>query len=214
MQIAILGTGKMARGIAFALRETPHDVILASREPPRAEALAKEMTAENPRSYAGTSYAAAAARADVIFLAVPYAGAVEVVTSIRDALAEKILVDPTNPLNDNYDGVVTLDGTSAAEEVARAAGPRVRVVAALKHTFAGTLAEPKINGGPAPDVLIAGDDAEAKTIVAGLVESMGFGAFDAGKLKVARTLERMTVLLVDLAVRNGWNWNAGWKLVH
>src|SRR5438067_6705536 len=99
MQIAILGTGKMARGIAYALKDTSHDITLAAREPPRAEALAKEMAAENARAYHGTSYAAAAARADVVFLAVPFSAATATVSGLKDALADKILVDLTNPLN-------------------------------------------------------------------------------------------------------------------
>ncbi|MSP62418.1 MAG: NADP oxidoreductase [Myxococcales bacterium] len=214
MQIAILGTGKMARGIAYALRETAHDITLSSREAARAEQLARDMSAENARTFHGSSYHAATARADVAFLAVPYGHAAGVIASVHDALQEKILIDLTNPLNAGFDGVATPEGTSASEEIARAAGPRVRVVGALKHTFAGTFAEPAINGGPAPDVLIAGDDAEAKKVVAGLVEAMGFGSLDAGPLRVARTLERMTVLLIDLASRNHWNWNAGFKLLH
>ncbi len=203
----------MARGIAYALRETAHDITFASREPARAEALAREMSSENARTYQGTSYASAAARADVAFLAVPFVVAPTLVTSLRDHLHEKVLVDLTNPLNDDFTGLTTLDGTSAAEEIARVAGPRVKVVGALKHTFSGTFAEPTLNGGPAPDVLIVGDDAAAKQKVAELVTAMGFGALDAGPLKVARTLERMTLLLIDLATRNHWNWNAGFKIL-
>jgi len=43
---------------------------------------------------------------------------------------------------------------------------------------------------------------------------MGFGAVDAGPLRAARTLERMSLLLLDLATRNHWNWNAGFKILH
>src|SRR5690349_20214758 len=132
MQIAILGTGKMARGIAWALRESAHDLTLGSREAARAEALAKQMSEEHARRYHGASLEAAASRADLAFLAVPFAAAPGLAAQLRGALDEKILVDLTNPLNDDYDGVTTLDGTSAAEEIARAAGPRVRVVGALK----------------------------------------------------------------------------------
>jgi hypothetical protein len=214
MHIAIIGTGKMGRGIAYGLRDTTHDLTFASREPARAEGLAQAMREEQARLYRGTGQIAAAARADVIFLAVPWSEALAVVHEIRDALDGKILVDITNPLNDRFDGLVTPEGTSAAEMIAEAAGPRVRVVAALKHTFAGTFAEPGIAGGPAPDVLVAGDDAEAKAAVAELVCAMGFGALDAGPLAVARTIERMTVLLIDLAQRNHWNWNAGFKILH
>lgn len=214
MQIAILGTGKMARGIGYALRDTPHDLTFGSRDAARAEALAKTMSEEHGRRYRGATHAAAASRADVAFLAVPYASAAALAAELKQDLDGKILVDLTNPLNDNYDGVLTRDGTSAAEEIAQAAGDRVRTVGALKHTFAGTFAEPQIAGGPAPDVLVVGDDAAAKQVVLDLVRAMGFGALDAGKLRVARTLERMTVLLIDLANRNQWQWNAGFKLVH
>jgi NADPH-dependent F420 reductase len=214
MQIAILGTGRMARGIGYALRESAHDLTFGSREAQRAESLAKQMSEEHARRYRGATLEAAAARADLAFLAVPFGAAPDTARAVAASLADKVLVDLTNPLNDDFDGVTTLDGTSAAEEIARAAGPQVKLVAALKHTFAATFAEPRIGGGPAPDVLVCGDDVEAKKVVMALVEAMGFGALDAGRLKVARTLERMTVLLLDLTQRNHWNGQAGFKLVH
>jgi predicted dinucleotide-binding enzyme len=147
-------------------------------------------------------------RADVVFLAVPWKAALALVGELREPLDGRLLVDVTNPI-----GAGLPEGQSASEEIARAAGPRVRVVGALKNTFAGTFAEPGIGGGPAPDVLIVGDDEGSKKTVAGLVEAMGFGALDAGPLAVARTVERMTVMLLDLATRYRWNWNAGFKLV-
>lgn len=214
MQIAILGTGRMARGIGYALRESPHDLTFGSRDAARAEALAKQMSEEHARRYRGVLLEAAASRADVAFLAVPFSAAPATAAALRDALDEKILVDLTNPLNDDLDGVTTLDGTSASEEVARAAGPRIKVVGALKHTFAGTFAEPAIAGGPAPDVFVCGDDAAAKQTVCELVAAMGFGALDVGRLKIARTLERMSVLLLDLAQRNRWDGVAGFKILH
>lgn len=214
MQIAIIGTGKMAKGIAYGLRETSHDITLASRDPARAEALAQVMAEEHGRRYHGGSYESAAARADVTFLAIPYKHALETVGRLQLALDDRILVDITNPLNDSFDGLTTREGISGAEEIDRRAGGRVRVVGALKNTFAGTFAEPNISGGPAPDVFIVGDDSEAKQIVGDLVRAIGFGAIDAGPLKVARTIERMTVLIIDLAQRYNWNWNAGFKIVH
>ena len=164
--------------------------------------------------YRGTGTVAAAARADLAFLAVPWSAAVATVEELREALDMKVLVDLTNPMNATYDGLVTDDSTSGSETLARAAGGRVRLVAALKNTFAGTFAEPTISGGPAPDVLVAGDDSDGKKQVMELVTAMGFGALDAGPLATARTIERMTLLLVHLANANHWNWNAGWKLLH
>ena len=214
MHIAIIGTGKMARGIGYALRETTHDITFGSRDPAVAEALAKSMKEEHGRVYRGTGVVAAAARADLAILAVPWSAALASIETLRDALDSKILLDLTNPLNASYDGLLVGEGTSASEELARAAGDRVRVVAALKNTFAGTFAEPGISGGPPPDVLVAGDDAAAKKTVMELVRAMGFGALEAGPLATARTLERMTLLLIHLANANGWHWNAGFKLLH
>lgn len=214
MQIALLGTGKMARGIAYGLRDTAHDLTFGSRDAVKAETLARQMGDENARRYHGTSLESAAARADVVFLALPWSTAVETTRRLREFLDGKILVDLTNPLTDGFDDLVTPPDTSGAELIAEAAGPRVRVVAALKNTFAGTFAEPRIRGLIAPDVLIAGDDPPAKRDVGRLVEAMGFSGLDAGPLRAARTIERMTVLLIDLAMRNRWDWNAGFKIVH
>src|SRR5437773_728018 len=127
MQTAILGTGRMARGSAFALKDTVHGITLASREPPRAEALANEMSEGHGRRFDGAAYEAAAARADVVFLAVPWSGALETAAQLRDALDGRVLVDLTNPLNASYDGLAVEPTTSASEELARALGPRGRV---------------------------------------------------------------------------------------
>src|SRR2546428_413387 len=119
MQIAILGTGRMARGIAFALKDTPHGLTLASREPPRAEALAREMSEEHARRFHGAGLEAASSRADVAFLAVPWSAALVTVRALREALDGRVLVDLTNPLNASHDG---LEGepTSAATAAATA----------------------------------------------------------------------------------------------
>jgi NADPH-dependent F420 reductase len=214
MQIAILGTGRMARGIGYGLRDTAHDITFGSRRATDAEALARQMGEEHGRRYHGSSLDAVGARADVFFLAVPWAAALPLVTALRDRLDGRLLVDLTNPLNETFDGVATPEGTSAAELIAAAAGPRARVVAALKNTFAATFAEPTIHGGPAADVLIAGDDEGARAETAALVRAMGFGAVDAGPLRAARAIERMTPLLIQLDRAHHWNGQSGWKLLH
>jgi hypothetical protein len=198
MQIAIIGTGRMARGIAFGLRETAHDVTFGARRLDQATALAAQMSDEARRRYRAAGVEAALARADLAFLAVPWPAALEVVTAARPDLDGRVVVDLTNPVAPSLDHLLVPADSSASELLAEAAGPRARVVAALKNTFAATFAEPTIGGGPAPDVFVAGDDAEAKREVAALVQAMGFPAIDAGPLTMARTLERLTLLLLHL----------------
>jgi predicted dinucleotide-binding enzyme len=87
-------------------------------------------------------------------------------------LAGKVVVDISNPLNQTFDDLATPPGTSAAEEVAATVPTGTRVVKAFNTTFSGTLVEGQVAGQPL-DVLIAGDDEEAKETVAQLVSDGG-----------------------------------------
>ncbi|HET6262185.1 MAG TPA: hypothetical protein VFG99_08095 [Chloroflexia bacterium] len=97
------------------------------------------------------------------------------------------MVDISNPLNQTFDALATAPGTSAAEEVATATAG-ARVVEAFNTTFSGTLVEGQVAGQPL-DVLIAGDDEEAKKTVTLLVHDGGLRAIDVGPLERARELE-------------------------
>jgi 8-hydroxy-5-deazaflavin:NADPH oxidoreductase len=111
---------------------------------------------------------------EVVIIAVYYPGALETVRELGDRLTGKVVVDISNPLNQTFDGLATPPGTSAAEEVAATAPAGARVVKAFNTTFSGTLVEGQVAGEPL-DVLIAGDDEEAKERVAQLVRDGGCG---------------------------------------
>ena len=114
-------------------------------------------------------------------LAVYYPDAREAVEQYGDALAGKVVIDITNPVNESFDGLVTPPDGSAAQELARSA-PGARVVKAFNTTFAGTLSEGRVADQPL-DVFIAGDDEDAKATVARLAEDGGLNPIDAGPLK-------------------------------
>jgi 8-hydroxy-5-deazaflavin:NADPH oxidoreductase len=84
------------------------------------------------------------------------------------------VVDISNPLNETFDGLATAPGTSAAEEVAQSAPAGARVVKAFNTSISGTLVEGRVAGEPL-DVLMAGDEEEAKERVAQLVRDGGCG---------------------------------------
>jgi hypothetical protein len=130
---------------------------------------------------------------DIVILAVPYASAAPVVSQYGDALAGKVIVDITNPFNPSATGLVTPDGTSVAQEIAKAAPASAHVVKAFNTIFGNVLAQ-----GRPLDVFIAGDDAQAKASMSAFIESIGLRPLDTGDLKMAHWLEGAGLLLMGL----------------
>lgn len=149
---------------------------------------------------------------DVVILAVPYPAVADVLAKRADQLAGKVVVDITNPLNfETFDSLTVAADSSAAAEIA-AALPQSHVLKAFNTTFAATLAAG--TAGPLPTtVLIAGDDADAKALLAGVVTSGGLRAIDAGGLRRARELEALGFLQLTLAVGEKVTWTGGFGVV-
>ena len=137
--VSIIGTGTMGQAIAGLAARGGHTVQLLGQ------------------SDTGTEIAG-----DIVVLAVPFPAVAQVIAERGDSLAGRIVVDITNPLNfETFDSLVVPANSSAAAEIA-AALPESRVVKAFNTTFAGTLASGEV-GPQTTTVLIAGDDADAKT---------------------------------------------------
>jgi 8-hydroxy-5-deazaflavin:NADPH oxidoreductase len=149
---------------------------------------------------------------DIVVLAVPYPAVTDVLAQRADQFAGKVVVDITNPLNfETFDALVVPADSSAAAEIA-AALPQSRVLKALNTTFAATLAAGTI--GPLPTtVLIAGDDADAKSLLSGVITDGGLRAIDAGALARARELEAVGFLQLTLAVGEQMPWTGGFGVV-
>jgi predicted dinucleotide-binding enzyme len=176
--ISIIGLGNMASAIGALAVEGGNAVEVIGRNPAKAAALAREL---GNGATAGTWGAAPAG--EIVILAVLFDSAVPVVSQYGDALAGKIIVDITNPFTPDAKGLVTPDGSSAAEEIAKAA-PGAHVVKAFNTLFSNVLA-----AGGQLDVFMAGDDAHAKASVSAFIESLGLRPMDAGDLSMAHWLE-------------------------
>jgi 8-hydroxy-5-deazaflavin:NADPH oxidoreductase len=129
-----------------------------------------------------------------VILAVLFDSAVPVVSEYGDALANKIIIDITNPFNPSATGLAVPDDTSITQMVAEAAPASAHVVKAFNTPFRDVLAA----GGPL-DVFIAGDDAQAKASVSAFIESLGLRPQDTGDLSMAHWLEGAGLLSVGLA---------------
>jgi 8-hydroxy-5-deazaflavin:NADPH oxidoreductase len=148
----------------------------------------------------------------VVILAVYFPGKLKIARDLGDSLAGEVVVDISNPLSETFDGLATAPGTSAAEEVAQSAPAGVRVVKAFNTSFSGTLVEGQVEG-ESLDVLIAGDDEEAKETVAQLVRDGGLQAIDVGPLERARHLEGLGFLGMMVQQPMGLNFRSAWKLI-
>jgi NADPH-dependent F420 reductase len=183
--ISIIGTGNMGSAIAAIATKGGNTVEVFN-----------------------TSDAGKPVTGDVVVLAVPYPAVADVIAQRVDQLAGKIVVDITNPLNfATFDSLtVAADGSAAAEIAAEL--PQSRVLKAFNTNFAATLAAGTV--GPLPTtVLIAGDDADAKALLAGVVTAGGLRAIDAGALSRARELEAIGFLQLTLAVGEKISWTGG-----
>jgi predicted dinucleotide-binding enzyme len=187
--ISIIGLGNMAGVLAGRALAGGNAVEIIGRDRAKAEEVA---TALGGGATAGTFGTAPAG--DLVILAVPNASAVPVVAQYGDALAGKVIIDITNPVNADATGLVTPDGTSAAQEIATAAPASAHVVKAFNTVYGHVLAP-----GRSLDVFFAGDDAAAKASVSAFIESLGLRPLDAGGLAMAHWLEGTGLLMISLA---------------
>ncbi|MGO4871107.1 MAG: NADPH-dependent F420 reductase [Roseiarcus sp.] len=213
MSIAILGSGNMAKGLAGIFAHAGYEVILGSREPSRAQAAVASLGAKVRTADVKTT----AAASDLIVLAVPFDAVAATIAAAGD-LAGKTLVDITNPLTADYQGLTIGHTTSAAEEIQKLA-PHAKIVKAFNTVFAQVLQSGGRVGGVGATVFIAGDDEAADKAVADVVRKAGLTPVQTGGLKLARYLEPLAGLNIVLGYARGlgtdiaptWNFGAAAK---
>ena len=195
MTIGILGgTGPQGRGLTRRLAAAGHPVLIGSRSADRAEAVAAE--------YAGVGEVsggdnAAAARADLVIVTVPYDGHADLLRAHADELAGKIVVDCVNPLGFDAQGPYPLSvpAGSAAQE-AQQILPDSTVIAAFHHVSAVLLDDPAVTHVEG-DVLVLGEDREAVRQVCELATAIpGARGLYAGRLRNAGQVEALTANLI------------------
>ena len=183
MKVTIVGAGNMGRGIGRRMVAGGNEVELVDQNPEDSRTLAEELgeLATSNRSVTG----------EVVVLALPYEAVAGAVAEHQEGIAGRVVIDIVNPVDwSTMETVTTPAGTSAAEETARLVPEGTKVVKAFNTTFAKTLLAGEVDGRKL-QVLIAGDDEQAKKTVASLVEAGGMTALDVGPLRRARMLEQV-----------------------
>jgi len=206
MDITIIGTGNMARGIATRALAGGHAITLLGTEREKAQALAEELDGDVRAGQAGDPI-----QGDVVVLAVWYQAVDSVLATYGDQLDGRIVIDITNPVDPETYAPLTLEAGSVAQEIAGAV-PGARVVKAFNTTFAGTLVKGAVAGQPL-DVFLAGDDEEAKRLVAQLAADGGLRPIDAGPLALAHHVEALGYLNMAIQPALGTNYASAFKVV-
>ncbi len=191
------GTGDQGQGLARRLATAGNPVIIGSRSAQRAAAAAAGLG--GAPGIRGMTNEDTARAADVVIVAVPWEGHRELLASLAEPLAGKIVIDCVNPLGFDAGGVhaLTVAEGSAAEQAA-AVLPGSVVVGAFHHVSAVLLLDPGV-ATIDQDVLVLGDDRSATDLAADLAARIpGVRGIYAGRLRNCRQVEALTANLVSI----------------
>jgi 8-hydroxy-5-deazaflavin:NADPH oxidoreductase len=213
MNVTIIGSGNMGRGIGTRAVAGGHSVTFVDANREVAEKAATDVRASAKNgAKVSTASLGDAQLGDVVVFAVWYGTNIELAKQLGNKLAGKVVVDIANPLNSTYDGLATAPDSSSAEDLARAITNGAKVVKAFNTTYAGTLLAGQVADQPL-DVFIAGDDTDAKAKVAQIVTDGGMRAIDTGPLSRARQIEGMQLLHIVTQSTLGTNWGSAVKIL-
>jgi 8-hydroxy-5-deazaflavin:NADPH oxidoreductase len=192
--IAVIGgTGDLGSALARRWAAAGYPIVLGSRSKEKAEAAAREM---NGSAVSGEDNRTAAAKADIVVIAVPYANHEAILNEIKPAVQGKIVVDTVVPLVPPKVSVVQLppDG-SAALRAQRLLGEATRVQSAFHNVSASKL---KSGESIDCDVLVFGDDKDGRAIVIELANAAGTRGIDGGPLANSVATEALTSVLIGI----------------
>ena len=212
-RIGILGTGEVGKALAIGFVSNGHEVKIGTREPGSDKV--KEMLTKVGHGATAGTFDEAAKFGEVVVLATLWTGTESAIKLAQPAnFAGKVVIDATNPLvfTPNAPPALALGHTDSGGEQVQRWLPSARVVKAFNMVGHAHMVNPTFPGGP-PDMMIAGNDAEAKGVVAGILKEFGWpAAIDLGGIEGARLLEPLCILWVLYGIRTN-TWNHALKLL-
>jgi hypothetical protein len=199
--IAVIGgTGGMGSALAWCWGRAGYKIFIGSRNAEKAELAAEKLNTTLGLNIAsGLSNQEAASVVEIIVLTVPFANHEAIVDEIAEAAQGKIVVDTTVPLVPLKVSRVQLpEGGSVAKKTQERLGKNVRVVSAFQTVAAAELAKDK---KLEDEVLVCGNNVEARTCVISLVEAAGLKGWHAGPIDNSVVSESLIPVLIFLNKR-------------
>jgi NADPH-dependent F420 reductase len=190
------GTGDLGSGLARGWSKAGYPIILGSRASEKAEQAAAALQAEGFNNISGTTNVAAAEKGEIIIVAVPFSNYEASLAEIKDAVRNKVVVTAVVPLVPPKVFIVQLPQAGSAALMAQAAlDSSTKVVGAFHNVGAQKLH----TGGKADcDVLVFGDDAEARAEIIKLADAVSNRGVDGGALANSAAAEALTSVLIAI----------------
>jgi len=206
MKIVFIGAGRVGAPLAAHLAEAGHEVVIG--EARGGSTSSASALARSPRLTSAPLPDALRA-AEVVFLAIPFQAIEEVLVPLADALADKVLVDCTNPVGPGL--MHGLASQRSGGELVQSLAPRAHVVKAFTIYGYENLEDPRYPAyAVKPAMLFCGDDGPTKERVATLIGDSGFEPVDVGGLVQALHLEHMTLMWVRMVRAHGQSPHLVW----
>lgn len=200
--VAIIGgTGKEGNALAARFAKGGVPVIIGSRDAVRGETAAREMNLRlGVTNVEGTSNREAAAKAQVVLLAIPYDGMAPILQDLKDAVQNKVVINIASSLDPERKSRAKVPPAgSTTAEVQQFFGDNVKVVAAFQNVSPEKLEalEEEVDS----DVFVCGGDKETRSTVIELIKKIGADAIDAGVLANAVAVETLTAVLIAVNIK-------------
>ena len=208
--LAIIGgTGALGSGLAMRWARAGYPVVIGSRSREKAEAAAREVgTGNGAPPVRGDDNHGAARTGDIVVIAVPYSNHDAILDEIRPAVGGKIVVDAVVPLVPPKVSLVQLPSQGSAALIAH---ERIGDVAKVVSAFHNVAAAKLTAGGAVDcDVLVFGNDREAREAVIALADDAGTRGLDGGAIANSAAAEALTSVLI--AINRRYKTEAGIRI--
>ena len=206
MKIGVVGSGDVARSLGEGLIKAGHTVMIGTRDTAKKELSAWRKKGDKKRSLGSTTEAAA--YGEIVFLAIAWHAAEDVLAQVRPELAGKVVIDVTNPLvfNDGEPPSLSVGHTMSAGEIVAASLPDSHVVKTLNIVSHTHMCFPQYKEG-LPIMFVAGNNSSAKNATHDLLVDLGWeDTLDIGPIEKSRLLEPLCLLWMEYGVaRNTWD---------
>ncbi|WP_027379006.1 NADPH-dependent F420 reductase [Chryseobacterium daeguense] len=187
MKISFIGAGNVASNLGNLFEKAGHNVKYGT---------------QNPQDQL-LSIAEACHYGEIVFCAIPFSAMEGVLTTNKEALKNKIVVDVTNPINIQDWSPLFLGENSGGEQTAKLL-PESKVVKAFNTIFADVMPiEKQTFHGQKLTAFIASDDPEAADIIKNLADEAGFNGLIVGNIINARHLESIAHVNIAIALNGG-----------